>query len=241
VTPSRSLLGSGQSRRRARQRQPTSQVAWNGSTVRAKRAFRPSRWWGYRVCRPLRSERRADCLAALALPAAISRPGPCDLGVGWFKLAEVGGGRPIYSVHLGRPIRHAITSLDVCPNQFGRPKKYDVSPNSFESPERCVDSPAGSADLLGAKTAHQQSRQRTAKGAIYECAFAHYRRREPQCSTGADGARPDKYDDFAFRRPRLWFLIRPRAMRIPSVGAKANLHLRPIGRPWTKTQAGKRL
>jgi hypothetical protein len=167
--------------------------------------------------------------------------GPCDPGVGWFKLAEVGGGRPIYSVHLGRPIRHAITSLDVCPNQFGRPKKYDVSPNSFESPERCVDSPAGSADLLGAKTAHQQSRQRTAKGAIYECAFAHYRRREPQCSTGADGARPDKYDDFAFRRPRLWFLIRPRAMRIPSVGAKANLHLRPIGRPWTKTQAGKRL
>lgn len=34
---------------------------------------------------------------------------------------------------------------------------------------------------------------------------------------------------------------RPRAMRIPSVGAKANLNLRPIARPWTKTQAGKRL
>ena len=79
------------------------------------------------------------------------------------------------------------------------------------------------------------------RGAIYECAFAPYRRRGPQCSTGADGMSPDKYDDFAFRRPRLWFLIRPRAMRIPSVGAKASPHLRPIALPWTKTQAGKRL
>jgi hypothetical protein len=109
---------------------------------------------------------------------------PCDPGVGGFNLAEVGGRRPIHSVHLGRPIRHPLTSLDVCPNHFGRPKKYDVSQNSIGSPERCVDSPAGPADLLGAKTVHRQSRQRTAKGAIYECAFAPYRRRGPQCSTG---------------------------------------------------------
>jgi len=140
--------------------------------------------------------------------------GACDAGVGGFNLAEVGGRRPIHSVHLGRPIRRAITFLDVCANHFGRPKKYDVSQNSFGSPERCVDSPAGPADLLGAKTVHRQSRQRTAKGAIYECAFAAYRRGGPQCSTGADGARPDKCGDFA--RPRLWFLIRP-----PSLSARA--------------------
>jgi hypothetical protein len=190
-----------------------------------------------------------SCLSAASVRAA-SRAGasgsnfmagPRDPGFGGFNLAEVGGRRLIHSVHLGRPFRHAITSLGVRPCHFGRPKKHDVSQNSFGSPERCVDSPAGPADLLGAKTVHWQSRRRTANGAIYECAFAHYRRREPQCSTGADGMSPDKYDDFAFRRPRLWFLIRPRAMRIPSVGAKASPHLRPIALPWTKTQASKRL
>lgn len=182
--------------------------------------------------------------------------GACDPGVGGFNLAEVGGRRPIHSVHLGRPIRHATTSLDVCPNYFGRPKKYDVSQNSFDPPERCVDSPAGPADLLGAKTVHRQSRQRTAKGAIYECAFAPYRRRGPQ-TTGADGTSPDKYGDFAFRRPRLWFVIRPalierpRAMKIvftsrssratQTSGRKSTSTLRPIARPWIKRQAGKSL
>ena len=166
-----------------------------------------------------------SCLAAASVRAA-SRllgasgnnfmAGAYDPGFGGFNLAEVGGRRPIHSVHLGRPIRHAITSLDVCPNHFGRPRKYDLSQNSFGSPERCVDSPAGPADLLGAKTVHRQSRQRTAKGAIYECAFAAYRRRGPQCSTGADGTSPDKHGDFAFRRRRLWFLIRP-----PSLSARA--------------------
>jgi hypothetical protein len=169
-----------------------------------------------------------SCLAAASVRGA-SRPlghagasgsnfmaGAYDPGFGGFNLAEVGGRRPIHSVHLGRPIRHAITSLDVCPNHFGRPRKYDLSQNSFGSPERCVDSPAGPADLLGAKTVHRQSRQRTAKGAIYECAFAAYRRRGPQCSTGADGTSPDKHGDFAFRRRRLWFLIRP-----PSLSARA--------------------
>jgi hypothetical protein len=89
--------------------------------------------------------------------------GACDPGVGEFNLAEVSG-RPIRSVHLGRPIRRAITSLNVCPNHFGRSRKYDLSQNSFGSPERCIDSPAGPADLLGAKTVHRQSRQRTRKG-----------------------------------------------------------------------------
>jgi hypothetical protein len=142
--------------------------------------------------------------------------GACDPGIGGFNLAEVSRRRPIRSVHLGRPIPRAITSLVVCPNHFGRPRKYDLSQNSFGSPERCVDSPAGPADLLGAKTVHRQSRQRTANGAIYECAFAPYRRRGPQCSTGADGTSRDKYGDFAFRRRRLWFVIRP-----PSLSARA--------------------
>ena len=57
----------------------------------------------------------------------------------------------------------------------------------------------------------------------------------------------ERVPDFAFRHPRLWFVIRPalierpRAMRIPNAGAKSNLHLRPIARPWAKTQVGKRL
>jgi hypothetical protein len=95
------------------------------------------------------------------------------------------------------------------------------------------------------------------RGAIYECAFAPYRRRGPQCSTGADGTSPDKYGDFAFRRRRLWFVIRPalierpRAMKIvftsrPSratqtSGRKSTSTLRAIARPWIKRQAGKRL
>jgi hypothetical protein len=164
--------------------------------------------------------------------------------------------RPIHSVHLGRPFRRAITALDVCANHFGYPRKYYVSQNSIGSPERCVDSPAGPADLLGAKTVQWQSTS-AAKGAIYECAFAPYRRRGPQCSTGADGTSPDKYGDFAFRRRRLWFVIRPalierpRAMKIvftscPSratqtSGRKSTSTLRPIARPWIKRQAGKRL
>lgn len=36
-------------------------------------------------------------------------------------------------------------------------------------------------------------------------------------------------------------LSSPRAMRMPSVRAKANLHLQPIPRPWTQSRAGNRL
>lgn len=167
-----------------------------------------------------------SCLAAASVRGA-SRPlglagasdsnfmaGPCDPGVGGFNLAEVSGRRLIHSVHLGRPIRHAITSLEVCPDHFSRPKKYDVSQNSFGSPNVALTRPLDPQTFWVRKPVHWQSRQRTAKGVIYECAFAHYRRRGPQCSTGADGARPDKCGDFA--RPRLWFLIRP-----PSLSARA--------------------
>ena len=73
----------------------------------------------------------------------------------------------------------------------------------------------------------------------------------------ADGTSPDKYGDFAFRRRRLWFVIRPalierpRAMKIvftsrPSratqtSGRKSTSTLRPIARPWIKRQTEKRL
>ena len=67
----------------------------------------------------------------------------------------------------------------------------------------------------------------------------------------------ERVPDFAFRHPRLWFVIRPalierpRAMKIvftscPSratqtPGRKSTSTLRPIARPWIKRQAGKRL
>jgi hypothetical protein len=182
VTPSRGFLRKRPIRRRARQRQCTSQVAWTQQyrqtsiPALALMGLPPLAATSAAAVEPIA---RLRCASGANFIAE-----PCDPGVVGFNLAEVGGRRPIHSVHLGRPIRHPLTSLDVCPNHFGRPKKYDVSQNSIGSPERCVDSPAGPADLLGAKTVHRQSRQRTAKGAIYECAFAPYRRRGPQCSTG---------------------------------------------------------
>jgi hypothetical protein len=67
----------------------------------------------------------------------------------------------------------------------------------------------------------------------------------------------DRVPDFAFRHPRLWFVIRRnlierrRAMKIVSTsrlsraiqtsGRKSSSTLRPIARPWIKRQAGKRL
>lgn len=186
---------------------------------------------------------RADRSAALALPAAISWPGPAILAsAGTIWLRSVGAAR---STAGSGVIRHASTSLGVSANHFSRPKNYDVSQNSCDSPERCVDLTTGPADLLGADRALAIPPAHR-KGAIYECAFAHYRRRGSQCSKGADGANPHECGDFAFRHPRLPVphspvLSTPRAMRMPSVRAKANLHLQPILRPWTKRRAGKRL
>jgi hypothetical protein len=67
----------------------------------------------------------------------------------------------------------------------------------------------------------------------------------------------DRVPDFAFRHPRLWFVIRPTLIERPRAmktvftsrlsratqtsGRKSTSTLRPIARPWTKTQAEKRL
>jgi hypothetical protein len=252
VTPSRSFLGSGQSRRRARQRQPTSQSRVERLNSTSKTSIPALALMGL----PRLAATSAGAVEPIARLRCASGSNfiaePCDPGVGGLNLAEVGGRRPIHSLHLGRSIPHATTSLDVCPNHFGRPKKYDVSQNSFGPPERCVDSPAGPADLLGAKTVHRQS-SAPRKGAIYECAFAHYRRRGPQYSTGADGAsrrfRSQTSEVVVRHSPAL--TERRRAMKIvftsrlsratQTSGRKSSSTLRPIARPWIKRQAGKRL